>query len=1306
MYHLTGDSVTVTEVPAAEDGGEATFERSVGAAETKESAAALYTMLSGSKFGTWRRSLPFTTVGACEGVVGGEGFGLAAKVEELAKADGQYKAVRGRVAEVAVPTVAEVGGYHGQTDLYNQLMGAVDACHHDTGVFLDCLGAQVARNIQQENDDERAVAAVGADERIELERYLEEAYVNVVNENDIDIDAIQQAQDFEAVDPLGAPDALVKLVPLIDGASTKHLSCGKFTEGVHAIFSRLKFASGNTNALEIDYLGNAQRSAHRNRIYPFYAPEDWSLVEIERLLLLHEFEGLLNNTQPERQWELHNRLYHEKIPAELLAQVLHGALTSNEYCVNTRYFSRHDAVLLSMHYRSLPGRALYHRWQDVLGMCNIRTLCDLRKTLAALRAAKHKANLDAEEDPLPVELTQNQIPNFTLENEALNKKSKTERSDYMLNTVLPQLERVNEVFANLDEREYGNLAVREKCVVPNDGSIIVASGYERGFEDSAFPAQGAATGAKAPTEKSSLNKVLKDGCFFGIVTDDGWDAKKASLKAICDAKHAEVVAAAGGDAAEGEEGEEGAAEKAPVTSEFSDIVTYLDEKATYGNFFMSFAADESRVLVTMETADTDYASALELGAGEFEHACKSAGAKFSYILESGQVVEVNPDGSTLVYWPLSKLRDAKTKIEVAGADSAHFRPGDLESDAEMSRRVTSSGTLIRSLLSGRVEVYYPDGTVSYRNPTVEELNGRAESEASNDWLKHLQIAYGMSVGSTPSEVEISAGLPGHWVIVQLHGARTARAPAGAVQPTPAAGDAEAAGGEGEGGEGEGEGEAAAEKPVAASEGGLYELLKAEYGLCLVDGGNTAEYELPPIPAAQQFDPHTHESIMTTSEKLMVIVDKTHTHRRVICPDGSVITTVMQSINGSTLATGPMGQWTTMAEKPDVMPRISAKHDVLGEKGKMPASTVSILLADGSVAQLAPLKDGQPCHPFDVASTTQVIFRHSGSKSVLRCNGQGACDVFTKSDLANKGEEALLKAVEKEGFYFSDSRANTIKLIDSERNWFTLDGAQAINFKLAVSMRDDDEKVEDPACENAMQQYVHPDASFLPLPGGVPEPRLFVVYNDGEAEEVVCNYQVEEFFAQYNGNEKAVVTRDEPLSHPLVGCKAHTVYEARMSEPTALKFQDDIVMPPLARGIVNPMSLLPPEKGSEFTSFRQFLEYPSITDNRKKDFHDIREHYLKWEFEHSKAHMAFLKDMAEKAKKERMKKKKKGGSPKKGKKGKQQEEAPPPVVEPEEPKGGLFVWLLCSFSEGVLCVCKLFSHNFRQQRQRRNVRRTF
>ena len=85
----------------------------------------------------------------------------------------------------------------------------------------------------------------------------------------------------------------------------------------------------------------------------------------------------------------------------------------------------------------------------------------------------------------------------------------------------------------------------------------------------------------------------------------------------------------------------------------------------------------------------------------------------------------------------------------------------------------------------------------------------------------------------------------------------------------------------------------------------------------------------------------------------------------------------------------------------------------------------------------------------------------------------------------------------------------------------------------------------------------------------------------------------------------MVARDEPLSHPLVGCKAHTVYEARMSEPTALKFQDDIVMPPLARGIVNPMSLLPPEKGSEFTSFRQFIEYPSITDNRKKDFH----HYL-------------------------------------------------------------------------------------------------
>ena len=48
-------------------------------------------------------------------------------------------------------------------------------------------------------------------------------------------------------------------------------------------------------------------------------------------------------------------------------------------------------MLLTLHYRALPGRALWHRWQDMLTLCNIGTLADLRKKLKALRKRKEDA---------------------------------------------------------------------------------------------------------------------------------------------------------------------------------------------------------------------------------------------------------------------------------------------------------------------------------------------------------------------------------------------------------------------------------------------------------------------------------------------------------------------------------------------------------------------------------------------------------------------------------------------------------------------------------------------------------------------------------------------------------------------------------------------------------------------------------------------------------------------------------------------------------------------------------------------------
>ena len=49
----------------------------------------------------------------------------------------------------------------------------------------------------------------------------------------------------------------------------------------------------------------------------------------------------------------------------------------------------------------------------------------------------------------------------------------------------------------------------------------------------------------------------------------------------------------------------------------------------------------------------------------------------------------------------------------------------------------------------------------------------------------------------------------------------------------------------------------------------------------------------------------------------------------------------------------------------------------------------------------------------------------------------------------------------------------------------------------------------PRCKQPFRPFKHPDASFLPLPSEAPKPRLFVVYGDGEAEELLLRSDFEE-----------------------------------------------------------------------------------------------------------------------------------------------------------------------------------------------------
>eukprot|EP00971_Amphidinium_carterae_P121913 2414051-Amphidinium_carterae.1 len=103
----------------------------------------------------------------------------------------------------------------------------------------------------------------------------------------------------------------------------------------------------------------AQRSAARNRMYPFVM--DMPALELERILMLDEFEALLAKARPEQKCSFKDRVFHERIPKDLLSQVLFDAFSDGRF-VDTRYIQRHDSLLIALYHRALPGNALWHLW--------------------------------------------------------------------------------------------------------------------------------------------------------------------------------------------------------------------------------------------------------------------------------------------------------------------------------------------------------------------------------------------------------------------------------------------------------------------------------------------------------------------------------------------------------------------------------------------------------------------------------------------------------------------------------------------------------------------------------------------------------------------------------------------------------------------------------------------------------------------------------------------------------------------------------------------------------------------------------
>jgi len=221
------------------------------------------------------------------------------------------------------------------------------------------------------------------------------------------------------------------------------------------------------------------------------------------------------------------------------------------------------------------------------------------------------------------------------------------------------------------------------------------------------------------------------------------------------------------------------------------------------------------------------------------------------------------------------------------------------------------------------------------------------------------------------------------------------------------------------------------------------------------------------------------------------------------------------------------------------------------------------------------------------STNASVLLRRPDGQVVNSKGAGEVELISNFDVAAMGEEQAIKTVQDRGnVYVAHVDMDRITMRDDDGNVFEINGDQTVDFKLSVSMGDD---FASPRCTLPKTPFKHPDASFLPLPEEAPPPRLFIIYGDGEAEELLLTRDVKEALRLARNNPDCVVTEDEPMGWPMNACKSHTIHRILPLEPANVPMRQ-ITLPASIAGFADT-----PASQRTFTEFRQFIEYPAVSE---------------------------------------------------------------------------------------------------------------
>jgi len=818
-----------------------------------------------------------------------------------------------------------------------------------------------------------------------------------------------------------------------------------------------------------------------------------------------------------------------------------------------------------------------------------------------------------------------------------------------LKVPLPQPKFLLEGF---DARELGYSGLVEKIATPSDGSVIIVTRIEYGLERSFRPpsnavpepfqenddgasvsqaddARSAATGftaamrdeegteSKAPAftryealcrYNSRSARVLKDGLAFGMVGDKSWALwQQTEGDKLTKVPTAEGVAAVG-------EGD-GAAE---VGASSGQAVPF--EGVDFGSLWLAFPSG-ARCTARMHHEHADLPEISADAPVPTAEALPPMGVLLTYTTVTGQVIQVFGDGSVRLTWPSgfgdgAGVAQVTTSAASSGeapvlGDAPRFVPGCVE-DVEVMRTVTPSGALIRRLLSGREEIYHPDGTTAVRNPTMKELSARLKElragpfkEAERPRLELLERLFQVYAATwagplveAPGEKEKASGLPGHWLVVRPDGRVFGRAPATATEAAEA----------GTGAEAEGDGSVGADAVAAGTETAVPSLQELLAPSMLVDKGTIIEYEVTGISVAQQVDLQTQQKTLTNARGLASFEDPQGIQRVSLHIDGTQITKTKRE-DGFDIAIfkEPMAQ--IRCQITDFGRDMGMKTVVECADGTR-FEVVPQVLGPGS--KLTPLR---PCGQDSQSKSGHAevsLTTREGARVVSR--GAGEVEIYSGAEPRNtEAPTGVYKALCHEG---------KLCLRDTKGTDFVLRGDQSlvINGSFRSMPGDEDAPPQSPRCLTQGQAYRLPGAESFFQPEVVPPPRLFVVYGSGEAEELLSKADAEALVQAAEEDSLAQDLRQTLSVLQTESITSHTILRSKFTDSTSVPMAPSSV--PLPEGLDAGGSMASlftlasghasSQAGPTLTEYRQLIQYQPVTEEVRAMFRGTLKQYRTWE----------------------------------------------------------------------------------------------